>query len=122
MNFTDSGRPLDDVLEPMADRFRLLADPTRLAILRTLMREGEQSVGALVAATGRGQANVSKHLKQLATAGLLARRKDGLQVFYRLADPVVEQLCRLVCEAVQRERWRNGTSLPPAVAPAGGPP
>lgn len=92
----------DEFLDIMAEKFRLLGDATRLAILRALMR-GEKSVGQVVEETARGQANVSKHLKQLADAGLVARRKEGLQVFYRVDDPVVEKLCKLVCETILEE-------------------
>lgn len=92
----------DEFLDLMAEKFRMLADPTRLAILRSLMR-GERSVGQVVEETGRGQANVSKHLKLLADAGLVARRKEGLQVFYRVDDPLVERLCKLVCETIVQE-------------------
>lgn len=92
----------DEFLELMAEKFRLLADPTRLAILRALMG-GERSVGQVVEETGRNQANVSKHLKMLAESGLIARRKEGLQVFHRIADPLVEQLCALVCETIARQ-------------------
>ncbi len=95
--------PIPDVfLDRMAEKFRMLADTTRLAILRTLM-EGEKSVGQVVEETGRGQANVSKHLKMLTEAGMLSRRKDGLQVFYRLDDPLVEELCRVVCQTILEE-------------------
>lgn len=92
----------DEVLDTMAEKFRLLGDSTRLAILRALM-ESEKSVGRLVEETGRGQANVSKHLKLMADEGLVARRKEGLQVFYRLHDPLVEKLCKLVCDTIVRE-------------------
>ena len=92
----------DEFLDLMAEKFRMLADSTRLAILRTLMR-GERNVTQVVEETGRNQANVSKHLKMLAEAGLVARRKEGLQVFYRLDDPLVERLCRLVCETIVQE-------------------
>jgi ArsR family transcriptional regulator len=92
----------DAFLGLMAEKFRMLADPTRLAILRTLMA-GERNVSQVIAETGRNQANVSKHLKMLAEAGLVARRKEGLQVFYRLADPLVERLCKLVCETIVEE-------------------
>jgi ArsR family transcriptional regulator len=87
----------DATLELMAGKFRLIGEPTRLAILHALMGGGERSVGQVVAETGRAEANVSRHLKQLAAGGMLARRKEGLQVFYRLTDPVIEQVCRLVC-------------------------
>lgn len=93
----------DEVLVFMAGKFRMLADPTRLSILRTLMGEGEQNVGQVVEATGGTLANVSKHLKLLAEAGLIARRKEGLNVLYRLDDPVVEKICHLVCETILKE-------------------
>jgi ArsR family transcriptional regulator len=89
----------DEFLDIMAEKFRMLGDPTRLAILRALMA-GERSVGQVVEETGRGQANVSKHLKLLAEAGLVARRKEGLQVFYRLDDPLVATLCDQVCRTI----------------------
>ncbi len=102
----------DEFLDLMAGKFRMLADPSRLAILRALMA-GEKSVGQVVEESGRGQANVSKHLKLLAEAGLVDRRRDGMQVFYRIADPLVERLCKLVCETIledfereQRDRSR----------------
>ena len=92
----------DEFLDLMAGKFRMLADPTRLAILRTLMG-GERNVTQVVEETRRNQANVSKHLKMLAVAGLVGRRKEGLQVFYKLDDPLVERLCRLVCETIVEE-------------------
>lgn len=92
----------DEFLDLMAEKFRMLADSTRLAILRALM-QGEQNVTQVVLETGANQANVSKHLKMLAEAGLVGRRKVGLQVFYRLDDPLVEKLCKLVCETIVEE-------------------
>lgn len=92
----------DVLLGRMAEKFRMLADPTRLAILRVLL-DGEKSVGRVVEETRQGQANVSKHLKLLADAGIVGRRKEGLQVFYAVADPLIEQLCALVCGSIVRE-------------------
>src|SRR5215467_16300204 len=92
----------DAFLGLMAEKFSMLADPTRLAILRTLMA-GERNVSQVIEETGRNQANVSKHLKLLADAGLVARRSEDLQVFYRLGDPLVERLCKLVCETIVKE-------------------
>lgn len=99
----------DDLLDLMAAKFQMLADPTRLAILRCLM-EGERSVGQVVSETRRGQANVSKHLKLLSDTGLVHRRKEGLQVFYKLDDPLVEQLCGLVCGSIRGELERKISS------------
>lgn len=99
-----------EVLDMMAVRFRLIGEPTRLAIIHALLEGGERSVGQLADETGRGDVNVSRHLKQLARAKLVSRRKAGLQVFYRLADPVVEKVCRLACAAILEDyRRRAGT-------------
>lgn len=99
--------PADDKQErfyrAMADRFGTLADPTRLAIIHCLMKGGEQNVTSIVRAAGHGHPKVSKHLRVLREAGLVGRRKEGLQVFYRLSDPLVERLCQLVCEALMEE-------------------
>ena len=56
-----------------------------------------------VVESGQNQANVSKHLKMLAEAGMVRRRKEGLQVFYSVGDPLIEKLCGLVCGTVIEE-------------------
>ena len=70
---------------PLADRFQALADPTRLRIL-ALLRRMELSVGELAQVLGQSQPRVSRHLKILAEAGALERRKEGSWVFLTLAD------------------------------------
>lgn len=93
----------DDLLALMAEKFRMLSDPTRLAILRCLMDRQELNVSQLVALSGRELANVSKHLKQMASTGLVTRRKQGPFALYRLQDPVLERICELVCESLRRD-------------------
>lgn len=68
----------------LADHFQALADPTRLRIL-ALLREIELSVGELAQVLGQSQPRVSRHLKILADAGVLERRKEGSWVFLSLA-------------------------------------
>ena len=92
----------DRLLEPMAERFKALGEPARLRILREL-REGEMTVSELMDATGLQQANLSKHLQLLHTMKFVARRKEGLYVYYRLADKDVFALCDLVCDRIERE-------------------
>ena len=91
-----------DALGLVARRFAVLAEPMRLRLLHALFA-GEKSVNALVALTGGTQANVSRHLHTLAQAHLLARRKQGLQVFYAIADPSIFQLCELVCGSMEKQ-------------------
>ena len=90
------------VLELIAQRFKGLAEPARLVILNCL-RGGELSVGELVEESGLGQANVSKHLQVLNNLGFVRRRKDGLFVYYALADKSVFQLCDIMCGRLEAE-------------------
>ena len=92
----------DPVVELIARRFRALGDPLRIRLVERLM-EGEATVQQLVAASGGGQQNVSKHLGVLAHAGVVARRKEGTFVYYRIADEVVFSLCEQVCASLERE-------------------
>ena len=84
------------LLDHLADRFKALAEPNRLAILSTL-HHGERSVGALADATRLSHANVSKHLDLLHRYGFVIRRKAGLNVFYRIADRDVFRICDIMC-------------------------
>ena len=86
----------------VAERFKALAEPARLQILNCL-RPGELTVSDLVEATGLGQANVSKHLQLLYSLGFVARRKDGLYVYYALADRSVFELCDVMCGRLEAE-------------------
>ncbi len=85
----------------IAERFRLLSEPTRLRLL-DLLADGERSVGSLAGDLGCTQANVSKHLALLADAGIVGRRRDGLRTLYCVTDPAVFSLCGQVCETLRR--------------------
>lgn len=97
--------PSPELLNLVAQRFAVLAEPHRLRLLHTLL-QGESSVTALVEATGLTQTNVSRHLQTLARGGFVERRKMGTQVLYRVADPSVFELCQLVCGRLE-ERLRE---------------
>jgi len=89
-------RTLTDLeLEQIALHFKLLGEPMRLKILQALCRE-PRTVNDIVAAVGATQANVSKHLSLLATAGILSRKKDGQCVYYGMKDTLTLKLCELV--------------------------
>jgi ArsR family transcriptional regulator len=87
---------------PLADRFQALADPTRLRVV-ALLRIMELSVGELAHILGQSQPRVSRHLKILADAGVLERRKEGSWVFLTLADSEqLEPLFALIDEWADR--------------------
>ena len=91
----------DGTLGLIAQRFRAMGEPMRLRLLM-LLQQGERSVGDLVEQLNTSQANISKHLNLLTASGLLARRKDGLKVFYRIADPRIFDMCDMVCGSIKR--------------------
>lgn len=90
-----------ELMDRVAERFRLLGDVQRLGLLQAL-RAGERGVGELAELLGTSIPNASKHLKQLAQAGLLQRRQEGTSVFYAIADPAVFDLCEVVCGSLER--------------------
>lgn len=89
----------DEALELIAIRFRALSEPMRLKILNTL-GDLELTVTEIVEATGSGQANVSKHLGILLNEGIVTRRKEGLNTFYKVADEGIFTLCETVCSSI----------------------
>jgi DNA-binding transcriptional ArsR family regulator len=97
--------------EPVAERLRLLADATRLRILDVL-RDGERGVVEIVGAVGASQPNVSRHLALLLRAGIVARRPDGRQVYYRIVDPFVDQICEAICGSLRAHVDRQARRLP----------
>lgn len=92
----------DPLLELIAQRFRVLAEPMRLRLLDRL-RDGAASVGELQEACGASQQNVSKHLSVLAGAGMVSRTKDGTRARYEITDESVFALCDLVCGGLRQQ-------------------
>lgn len=91
------------MIERAARRFKLLGEPVRLELLNHLNTNGEMTVQQLVKATGYQQANVSKHLGQMAEEGLVVRRKKGLFSYYNIGDPTLSAMCMLVCSKIKEE-------------------
>jgi ArsR family transcriptional regulator len=102
-----------EALQLVAARFKVLSDPMRLRMLQ-LLQDGEQSVTAITESVESTQPNVSKHLKIMQEAGLVARRQEGNAVYYSISDPTVFDLCEVVCSSLQ-ERFSahaNAFALP----------
>jgi DNA-binding transcriptional ArsR family regulator len=101
-----------EALNLVAQRFKLLGDPTRLRILQELF-EGELSVQDIGERVGTSQANISKHLSSLLDQGILGRRKEGLYVYYFIADASIFALCELVCTSLADRFERARTQFEP---------
>ena len=92
---TDSDLESDEVFELAAEVFRIMSAPMRLKIISALCN-GEKNVGELLAEIPTTQPNMSQHLNTLYKAGVLGRRRDGVQIYYRIINERVVTLCRAV--------------------------
>lgn len=86
---------MHQVFEAVARYFSVLGEPTRLRILHAVC-QSERCVNDIIQLTGLAQANVSRHLGLMYQAGMLSRRREGTQVFYRVSDQMFVELCRTV--------------------------
>ncbi|MFN3323577.1 MAG: ArsR/SmtB family transcription factor [Bryobacteraceae bacterium] len=92
----------DRMVELIARRFRILGEPQRLRILQVL-QSGEHTVSEIVEVLEANQSNISRHLQALYDSGLVGRRKAGNSVYYSIADPMIFELCHLVCRRAAAE-------------------
>jgi ArsR family transcriptional regulator len=92
----------DHVFESAAEVFRVMSAPMRLKIISSLCN-GEKNVGQLLSEIDTTQPNMSQHLNTLYKAGVLGKRRDGVQIHYRIINDRVVTLCRAVCTQIAIE-------------------
>ena len=95
-------REEDLVFDSAAELFGLLSTPVRLKIISAVCN-GERNVSDLLGLIDTTQPNMSQHLATLYRAGVLGKRREGTQIFYRLQSERVAALCRAVCTQVAVE-------------------
>lgn len=89
----------EQILNRIAERLKAMGNPVRLQILHAL-EDGELTVGEIRARVGGSQANSSKQLARLRSAGLVEARREGVRVHYRVSDDLVFTICRAVCDSL----------------------
>ena len=92
----------DQVFELAAEVFRLMSAPMRLKIISSLCN-GEKNVGQLLEEIQTTQPNMSQHLNTLYQAGVLGKRREGVQIYYRIVNDRVVSLCRAMCVQIASE-------------------
>jgi len=95
----------DEVFELAAEVFKVMSAPMRLKIISALC-DGEKNVSELLQRIPTTQPNMSQHLNTLHRAGVLGRRRDGVQIYYRIINDRVVTLCRAVCTQIAIETDR----------------
>jgi len=94
--------------ELQADICQTLANPKRLQILN-LLKDGERSVGAMVEALEIAKPNLSQHLAVMRQKGILATRREGTTIFYRLATPHITEACRVMRQVLLEALAERGS-------------
>lgn len=89
----ERSRAKEQLLAQFARIGKAVSSPARLELL-DLLAQGEKSVETLARQAGLSVTNTSNHLKELRTVALVERRKEGVYVYYRLADPAVHAFLR----------------------------
>jgi ArsR family transcriptional regulator len=92
----------DEVFEMAAEVFRVMSSPMRLKIISSLCN-GEKNVSELLAEIDTTPPNMSQHLNTLYQAGVLGKRREGVQIYYRIVNDRVVTLCRAVCTQIAIE-------------------
>jgi len=90
---------LDEMFDLAAETFRVMSAPMRLKIINCLCNE-EKNVGQLLEEIDTTQPNMSQHLNTLFNAKILGRRREGVQIYYRIINERVVTLCRAVCTQI----------------------
>lgn len=109
---------LDRLTQVVARLFRALGEPGRLRVVRALC-DGERSVKSIALTAGVTEGTVSRHVRTLHEAGVVARRRQGAFVLYRLADPRLSDLCRQAAKVLAQVRPRPSARHSPADVFAG---
>ena len=89
----------DAMFELAAETFRVMSAPMRLKIINCLCDE-EKNVGQLLEEIDTTQPNMSQHLNTLFKAKILGRRREGVQIYYRIINERVVTLCRALCTQI----------------------
>lgn len=92
----------DQTFESAADLFRVMSAPMRLKIINCLC-DGEKNVSYLLTQVNTTQPNMSQHLNTLYQAGILGKRREGVQIFYRVIDQRIVSICEAVCHEINRK-------------------
>ena len=99
MKVFETANESDQVFESAAALFRVMSAPLRLKIISSLC-DGEKNVSTLLAEVETTQPNMSQHLNTLFHAGILDKRRDGTQIYYKILNQQVVTLCRAVCTQI----------------------
>ncbi len=98
---------MEDVFELHADICKIFSNAKRLEVIQAL-KEREMSASDLVERIGISKANLSQHMSVLKAKGVIKTRRDGVNIYYRIANPKIIQACTLMREVLLEQLQEKG--------------
>ncbi len=98
---------MERIYELHADICKIFSNSKRLEIINTL-RDKELSAGELIEKIGLSKANLSQHMSVLRSKGVILTRRDGVNIYYRIANPKILQACHLMREVLLEQFQEKG--------------
>ena len=102
-----------EILKLQADICKIFANDKRLGIIN-LLKDKEMSNSELMKETGLNKVTISQHMNVLKSKGVIVVRREGVQLFYRIANPKIVQACGLMREVLVeqlREKEKDASRL-----------
>jgi ArsR family transcriptional regulator, virulence genes transcriptional regulator len=90
---------MESILKMQADVCKIFANDKRLEIIN-LLKDKEMSNSELMQKTGLAKVNMSQHMNVLKSKGVIVSRREGVQLYYRIANPKIIQACNLMREVL----------------------
>lgn len=97
---------MEDLIKMQSDICKTFSNPARMRIIKMLCKD-EQSAARIIKETKISKANLSQHMKLLVSHGIVIPRREGVSVFYRLADSRISQACSLMSQVVMETLKRK---------------
>ena len=101
---------MEKIYELQADICKIFSNAKRMEIINFL-KDREMSAGDLIGKTGLSKANLSQHMSVLRSKGVVLTRREGLNIFYRIANPKIIQACHLMREVLLEQLQEKGKMI-----------
>jgi ArsR family transcriptional regulator len=98
---------MEPIYELHADLCKIFSNAKRLEIIDSL-KDKEMSASELIARIGLSKANLSQHMSVLKLKGVILTRREGVNIYYRIANPKILQACRLIREVLFEQFQEKG--------------
>ncbi len=98
---------MEEIYELQADVCKIFSNSKRLEIIN-ILKDGETQASELIAKTGLSKANLSQHMAVLKAKGVILTKREGVNMYYRIANPKIIQACNLMREVLTEQIQEKG--------------